>query len=192
MLTIVSLTVFWLNGDYCFIDCTLVQCLLLFHWLYFGSMVTIVSLTILVQCWLLFHWLYFAQNTVSETIVNIEPKYSQWNNSQHWTKIQSMKQVNIEPKYSQTWPSGVQCWLLFHWLYFDSMLTIASLTVFWFNIDYCFIDCILVQWWLLLHWLYFGSMMTIASLTVFGSMIEPIYSQWNNSQHWTKIQSMKQ
>jgi hypothetical protein len=170
---LVSLSVFWFNVDYCFIDCILVQCWLLFRSLYFGSMLTIVSPTvfwfnvdyclvdcILVQCWLLFncqHWTKIIlmkqlstlnQNTVSETIVNIEPNYSQRNNSQHWTKIQSL----------------VQCWLLFRSLYFGSMLTIVSLTVFWFNVDYCLVDCILV----------------------------PQYSQWNNSQHWTKIQSVKQ
>jgi hypothetical protein len=153
---LVSLTVFWFNVDYCFIDCILAQWWLFFHWLYFGSMLTIASLTV------------FCFN-----VDNIEPKYSQWNNSQHWTKIQSMKQlstlnqntvnetiVNIQPKY------------------------------------YCFIDCMLVQCWLLFHWLYFGSMLTIFSLTVFwfdvDVNIESKYSQWNISQHWSKIQSVKQ
>jgi hypothetical protein len=160
MLTIVSLTAFWFNVDYCFTDC------------------------ILVRCWLLLQ---------SVKQVNIEAKYSQWNNSQHRTKIQSVKQVNIEAKYSQ-WSNSqhrtkmtvfwfnvdyyfidcilVQCWLLFHWLYFGSMLTIVSLTVFWLNVDYCFIDCVLVQF-------------SVVN-------IEPTYSQWNNSHHWAKIQSMKQ
>jgi hypothetical protein len=208
----------------CFTDCILVRCWLLLHWLYFASMLTCFTDCILIQCWLMFHWLYFGsmltivsslnQNTVSETIVNIEPKYSQWNNSQHWIKIQSVKQVNIEAKYSQWnnsqhWTKIVneiivniaivsltafwfnvdycfidcilaQWWLLFHWLFWfnvdycftDCILLqcwLASLTVFWFNVDYCFIDCILVQCWLLFHWLYLK------------------YSQWNNSQHWTKI-----
>jgi hypothetical protein len=70
----------------------------------------------------------------------------------------------------------VQCCLLFRWLYFGLMLTIVSLTVFWFNVDYCFIDCILVQCWLLFRWLYFGSMLT---KTIVKS--EPKYSQWNKS-----------
>jgi hypothetical protein len=212
----------------------LVQCWLWFHWLYFGWMLTFVSLTV-------FGWMLTIVSLTVFWFNAIEPKYSQWNNTQHWTKIQSMKQsstlnqntvnetiVNIEPKYSQ-WNDSqhwtkinfdycfvdcilVQCWLLFHWLYFGSMLTIVSLTAFCFNVDYCFIDCILAQWWLLFHWLYVGSMFTTVSLTVFwlnGDYcfinctfnqntvsetivnIEPKYSQWNNSQHWTKIQSMK-
>jgi membrane-associated HD superfamily phosphohydrolase len=66
----------------------------------------------------------------------------------------------------------VQCWLLFHWLYFGSMLTIVSLTAFWFNVDYCFIDCILAQWWLLFHWLTLNQN-TVNEIIV---NIEPTYS----------------
>jgi hypothetical protein len=122
----------------------LVQCWLLFHWLYFGLMLTIVSLTVFwfdvdyyfTDCILVWnnrqHWIKIQ----SVKQVNIEAKYSQWNNSQHRTKIQSVKQVNIEPKYSQ-WNNSQH-----------------SLTVFWLNVDYCFTDCILIQCWLLFHWLF--------------------------------------
>jgi hypothetical protein len=153
----------------CFTDCILVRCWLLFHWMYFASMLTCFTDCILIQCWLMFHW--HSQHwtkIVNETIVNIESKYSQWSKS-------TLKQNTVSETI-------VNCWLLFHWLCFGSILTIVSLTVSWFNVDYCFIDCILVQCWLLFHWLHFASMVNI----------EPKYSQWNNSQHRTKIQAVKQ